>query len=312
MSKVVIALGGNALGATPTEQLFIVRKTAKRIVDLVEMGHDIIISHGNGPQVGVIYNAMTLYGKVKNTEAFPFAECGAMSQGYIGYQLQQAIHSEFKRRGMRKKIATVVTQVEVDPKDEAFKNPTKPIGEFVTKKEAVKLARENNCVYKEDAGRGYRRVIASPKPKSIVEINTIKQLVDNNNVVIVCGGGGIPVIPIKNGYKGVDAVIDKDRTSSLLARKLDADKLLILTTVEKVRINFKQKDEKTLDSMSLDEAKHYIENNEFAAGSMLPKVEACMEFVSRTKGKQAIITSLSKARKALSGETGTVIYKEEK
>lgn len=311
MSRVVIALGGNALGATPSEQLLIVKKTAKRIVDLVEMGHEIIISHGNGPQVGVIYNAMTLYGTTKNTEAFPFAECGAMSQGYIGYQLQQAIYSEFKKRKMRRNISTIVTQVEVDAHDEGFKNPTKPIGEFVSKEEATKLAKENNCVYKEDAGRGYRRVIASPIPKNIVEIKTIEQLVKNKNIVIVCGGGGIPVVPVKNGYKGIDAVIDKDRTSSLLARLLHADKLLILTTVEKVRINFKQKDEKKLDSMSLKEAKHYIENGEFAAGSMLPKVEACMEFVSRT-GKEAIITSLSKAKKALKGETGTVIYKEEK
>ena len=304
MSRIVVALGGNALGSNAKEQLATVKKTARRLVDLVTMGHEIIITHGNGPQVGMIYKAMASDNK---DEGFPFAECGAMSQGYIGYHLQQAMQAEFEKRNMRKKVATIVSQVEVDAKDPAFKNPTKPIGIFYTKKEAMQFQKEGNGVYKEDAGRGYRRVVPSPKPIKICELNTIEKMIKEKNVVITCGGGGIPVVKKRSGYKGVDAVIDKDRTSALLATKLKADILLILTTVEKVSINYKKPNEKKLGKLNLAEVKEYIENKEFAEGSMLPKIEACMYFVEHSKGKKAIITSLAKAKFAIEGKTGTTI-----
>ncbi len=298
--RIVVALGGNALGANAQEQLQTVKKTARRLVDLVAAGHELIISHGNGPQVGMIYKAMSV-------DNFPFAECGAMSQGYIGYHLQQAMQAEFEKGHMRRKVATIISQVEVSKKDPAFKNPTKPIGNFYTKKEAMALQKETGGVYKEDAGRGYRRVVPSPKPIKICELNTIEKMIQEKNIVITCGGGGIPVVFTKKGYKGVDAVIDKDRTSALLATKLKADILLILTTVEKASINFNTPNEKKLGNITLSEAKMYIENKEFAEGSMLPKVEACMEFVSHSKGKKAIITSLAKAKFAIEGKTGTTI-----
>ena len=305
MSRIVVALGGNALGSNAKEQLATVKKTARRLVDLVTMGHEIIVTHGNGPQVGMIYKAMAA--SVKEEDGFPFAECGAMSQGYIGYHLQQAMQAEFEKRNMRRKVATIVSQVEVDAKDPAFKNPTKPIGSFYTKKEAMKLQQDGAGVYKEDVGRGYRRVVPSPQPIKICELLTIEKMLKERNIVITCGGGGIPVVKAKKGYKGVDAVIDKDRTSSLLATKLNADILLILTTVEKVSINYRQPNEKKLGKVSMDELKEYIENKEFAEGSMLPKIEACKYFVEHSKGKKAIITSLAKARFAIEGKTGTVI-----
>lgn len=308
MSRIVVALGGNALGSNAKEQLATVKKTARRLVDLVTMGHEIIVTHGNGPQVGMIYKAMAA--NSNDEDGFPFAECGAMSQGYIGYHLQQAMEAEFEKRNMRRKVATIVSQVEVNPKDSAFKNPTKPIGNFYTKKEALKLQSEGNGVYKEDAGRGYRRVVPSPKPIKICELSTIEKMLKERNVVITCGGGGIPVIKTRNGYKGVDAVIDKDRTSALLATKLKADILLILTTVEKASINYKKPDEKKLGNLTLAEVKEYVENKEFAEGSMLPKVEACMYFIEHTKGKKAIITSLAKAKFAIEGKTGTTIVKK--
>lgn len=300
MSRIVVALGGNALGSNAQEQLATVKKTARRLVDLVMMGHEIIVTHGNGPQVGMIYKEMSSVG-------MPFAECGAMSQGYIGYHLQQAMQREFNKRNVNKKVITIVSQVLVDKKDPAFKNPTKPVGNFYTKKEAIQLEKEGNGVYKEDAGRGYRKVVPSPKPMKICELSTIKELIESKHVVIACGGGGIPVIKGHNGYEGVDAVIDKDRTSSLLASKLNADILLILTTVERVSINYNMPNEIKLDNLSLTETKRYIENGEFAEGSMLPKIEACMEFVASNKGKKAIITSLAKAKFAIEGKTGTTI-----
>ncbi len=305
MSRIVVALGGNALGSNAKEQLATVKKTARRLVDLVSMGNEIIITHGNGPQVGMIYKAMA--DSTKDDEGFPFAECGAMSQGYIGYHLQQAMQAEFSKRNMRRKVATIVSQVEVDPKDPAFKNPTKPIGSFYTKKEAMKLQSEGSGVYKEDAGRGYRRVVPSPQPINICELNTIEKMLIEKNIVITCGGGGIPVVKTKRGYKGVDAVIDKDRTSALLATKLKADILLILTTVEKVSINYRKPNEKKLGPITMEEMKMYIENEEFAEGSMLPKIEACKYFIEHSKGKKAIITSLAKAEFAIRGKTGTTI-----
>lgn len=302
----VIALGGNALGNSPSEQLELVKKTAKSIVDLVESGADVVVSHGNGPQVGMINLSFSAGTKYENLPLMPFAECGAMSQGYIGYHLQQAISKELYDRKIKKDCATIVTQVLVDKKDEAFNNPTKPIGSFYTFEEAQKLKEVNGYVMVEDAQRGFRRVVASPIPKKIVEIKPIKKLLKQNTLVIACGGGGIPVILENGTYKGVDAVIDKDRTSALLASELGADKLIILTTLDKVCINYKKDDEKELDVMNLEEAKKYIKQGEFAPGSMLPKVESAMEFVKNT-GNEALISSLEHAKEAISGTTGTII-----
>lgn len=302
MSKIVIALGGNALGKTPSEQLSLVRETSKNIVDLVEMGNQVIVSHGNGPQVGMIYNNMV-------SSDMPFAECGAMSQGYIGYHLQQAIQREFATRGIKKDVATIITQVEVDKNDPGFNDPTKPIGVFYTEEEAKKLEKETGATFKEDAGRGWRRVIASPIPKKIVEIETIEKLIKSDTIVIACGGGGIPVIKEDNQYTGVAAVIDKDRTSALLALNTGADLLVILTAVPQVAINFNKPDQINLSKLTLEEANTFIEKGEFAKGSMLPKVEACMYFVKES-GNKAIITSLDAARDALNGTTGTTICRE--
>mgnify|MGYP004543878149 FL=1 len=302
MKKIVIALGGNALGKTPQEQHDLIEKTVKYIVDLVEDGNQIVITHGNGPQVGMIYNAM-------KRDNMPFAESGAMSQGYIGYQLQQTLKDELDKRKIDKSVVTVVTQVEVDPKDKAFKNPTKPIGEFLKKGEAQKRQSEDHSIYKEDSGRGWRKVVASPEPKKILEIKTIEKLMSEGTIVIACGGGGIPVVMTKRqGYEGIDAVIDKDKTSAMLAKELNADELLILTSVDKVSLNYNKPDEKKLSKMSVAEAKVGIRNEQFGEGSMLPKVEAAIDFVTNT-GNKAIITSLEKASLAASGKAGTVIYK---
>ena len=305
MSKIVIALGGNALGKTPQEQHDLLIGTSKNIIDLVEAGNQVIVTHGNGPQVGMIYNSM-------KEDDMPFAESGAMSQGYIGYQLQQALMDELDNRKMKKNVATVVTQVLVDAKDPAFKNPTKPIGDFMTKEEAMKAKAIDHAVYKEDSGRGWRKVVASPQPKKILELETIKNLLEDGTIVIACGGGGVPVVMTKNeGYEGIDAVIDKDRTSALLAKEIHADQLLILTAVDQVALNFNKVDEKKVDRMSIAEARVGIRNDQFGEGSMLPKIESAIEFAKAT-GNEAIITSLDRAKDALDGKTGTVIYKPEK
>ncbi len=309
MSRIVVALGGNALGKNYQEQIKIVRNTVKNIVDLVELGHEVIITHGNGPQVGMIYNAMASVDPKTSTDDMPFAECGAMSQGYIGYHLQQAMSAEFQTRGMRRKVVTVVSQVEVDGTDPAFLNPTKPIGPFYDKDMAMRLAKESNTIYKEDAGRGWRRVVPSPIPRKICELGTIKKLIEEHNIVITCGGGGIPVIYTEDGYKGVDAVIDKDRTSALLASKIDADILLILTAINEVKIHFNKENEKGIRKMSVEEAKKYIENGEFGEGSMLPKIEACIYYLLHTKKTMAIIASLDNAKEAICGKKGTTIIK---
>lgn len=304
MSKIVIALGGNALGKNPDEQQKVIEKTAKHLVDIIASGNEVVITHGNGPQVGMIYESM-------KDENVPFAESGAMSQGYIGYQLQQTLKDELEKRGIKKSVVTVVTQVEVDPKDPAFQNPTKPIGEFLTKEEAEAKRKIDKAVYKEDAGRGYRKVVASPKPKKILELNTIEKLISEGTIVIACGGGGIPVVKTKaDGYEGIDAVIDKDRTSALLAKEINADKLLILTDVEKVSLNYKKENEKQVAKMSVAEARVAMRNDEFKEGSMLPKVEAATEFVKATE-HEAVISSLDKAKDALEGKNGTLIYKDQ-
>ncbi|WP_044565928.1 carbamate kinase [Anaerococcus provencensis] len=307
--RLVIALGGNALGNTPEEQLELVTKTAESIVDLSEE-YDLAIGHGNGPQVGMINNAFE-YAALNGagTPAMPFPECGAMSQGYIGYHLQQSVRNELKKRGINKNVATVLTQVLVDEKDEAFKNPTKPIGSFMTKEEADQIAKEKGYTFVEDSGRGYRRVVASPIPKEIVELDVVNSLIENDNIVITVGGGGIPVIDKDDKLEGIPAVIDKDRSSALLAEELKADMLVILTAVDQVMINFGKENEEAIKEMTLEEAKKYIGEEQFAKGSMLPKVEACMEFVENTENGIALITSLEKAAEALKGQTGTIIKK---
>ncbi len=308
--KVVIALGGNALGNTPLEQLNLIKKTAKNIVDIIEDGYEVVITHGNGPQVGMINLAMEVSHEEIATPDMPFAECGAMSQGYIGYHLQQSIQRELLKRNMRKNCLTVITQVLVDAKDEAFKNPTKPIGSFYTKEEAEQISKEKGYIFKEDANRGFRRVIASPEPLKIIEAKVIKELVLKRNIVIAAGGGGIPVIKTKSGFKGVDAVIDKDKTSAKLAISLDADIFLILTAVDKVCINFGKENEQKLDLLTIKQAKEDMKNDEFKKGSMLPKIEACIDYVTHKKNGQAIITALDKIKDALLGKTGTIVVRK--
>lgn len=306
--KIVLALGGNALGNTPEKQLSLVKKTAKQIVKIVAEGHQVIVVHGNGPQVGMINLAFdNAYQCDAGTPLMPFAECGAMSQGYIGYHLQQAISDELRKNKIDKNCVTIITQVEVDLKDKAFKNPTKPVGMFYNQEQAEKIRDDKGYIFVEDAGRGYRRVVPSPKPVSIVEQEVIENLVNDGQIVISCGGGGIPVITKKGIHVGVDAVIDKDFAACKLATLVKADVLLILTAVEKVCIGFKTDNERELDVINVDEAKKYIADNEFAKGSMLPKVEACINFVESNNKGVAIITDLKKGLLALKGKTGTKI-----
>ena len=311
MKRLVIALGGNALGNSPEEQLELVKNTAKTIVDLVEEGYHVIVGHGNGPQVGMINLAMDFAANNgANTPYMPFAECGAMSQGYIGYHLQQSIKNELISRKINKNVATVVTQVVVDENDQAFKNLTKPVGMFYTKEEADRIAAEKGFTFVEDAGRGYRRVVASPQPQKITELETVKQLVDNGTVVITVGGGGIPVVEEADGtLRGVAAVIDKDKSSAKLAKDLGAEMLVILTAVDRVCINFNKPNQEELADINLEAAAKYISEGHFAKGSMLPKVEACVDYVKSSKNGVALITSLEKAKAALHGETGTIIRK---
>lgn len=307
--KIVIALGGNALGNTPYEQLALVTETAKPIVDLIEQGNEVIIAHGNGPQVGMINLGMATAaeaGAIKSD--MPFPECGAMSQGYIGYHLQNAIGNELAARGIEKDVATVVTQVLVDEADPAFQNPTKPVGAFYDKATAEQLAEEKGFTMVEDAGRGYRRVVPSPKPVDVIEKNTVKALVASGAVVITVGGGGIPVVRKDGQLVGTPAVIDKDFASAKLAELLDADMLVILTAVEKVAINFGKPDQKGLDELTPDEARKYIDEKQFAPGSMLPKVQAAVSFAESKAGRTALITLLEKAKDGIAGKTGTRIH----
>ena len=305
--KVVIALGGNALGKDIEEQKEAVANTAKVIVDLAEQGLDIIVTHGNGPQVGMIQNAMdNLIVMQQNYKQVPLPTSVAMSQGYIGIDLQNAIKYELLSRGIDGKVSTILSQVEVDKDDPAFENPTKPIGRFMTKEEANE---KNGIRCMEDAGRGYRIVVASPMPKRIRELQTIKTLVDAGHIVITCGGGGIPVVSDEEGrLVGVNAVIDKDNASSLLASQLGADHLIILTAVEKVAINWGKENQEWLSDLTVGQAKGYIEEEQFAKGSMLPKVEAAIRFAESGEGRRALITLLDKASAGIAGETGTVIH----
>ncbi|MBF1051315.1 MAG: carbamate kinase [Peptostreptococcaceae bacterium] len=309
--RIVLALGGNALGNTPEEQREAVKITAKSILDLIESGNKVIIGHGNGPQVGMINTALDIAAKAESKiPQMPFPECGAMSQGYIGYHLQNAIKNEAARRGKADMpVATVVTQTLVDENDPAFKNPTKPVGAFMSKEEADVLISKGIAV-KEDAGRGYRTVVASPKPIDIVEKDALKTIFDNGIVMICGGGGGIPVVQREEGLVGVPAVIHKDFTCEKIAELMDADVFLVLTAVDKVAIRFGQPDVQWLDTLSLDEVQTHIQNKEFAEGSMLPKVLAAVEFAKSKKGRKAIITSLEKADEAIAGKTGTIIVNE--
>ncbi|MGN0644769.1 carbamate kinase [Gemmiger sp.] len=309
--RIVIALGGNALGNNLPEQMIAVRQTARAIVDLIEQGHEVVIAHGNGPQVGMIQNAMTELTR-SNPEKYipcPLSVCVAMSQGYIGYDLQNALREEMLSRGIQKGVATVLTQVEVDANDPAFSKPTKPIGAFMSREEAQALVKERNYTVVEDAGRGYRRVVASPRPQSIVEIQSIQDMVDAGLVVIACGGGGIPVFRTEGFHlKGAAAVIDKDFAACCLARQLDADCLIILTAVEKVAIHFGKPDVQWLDELTPEAARQYMADGEFAPGSMLPKVQAAVEFAESKPGRTALITLLEKAGEGIAGRTGTRIH----
>ena len=308
--RIVIALGGNALGDNLPEQMIAVKQTARAIADLIQEGHQVVIAHGNGPQVGMIQKAMAELTRSDPDKYIPcpLSVCVAMSQGYIGYDLQNALREELLDRGIVKGVATVLTQVEVDPADPAFSHPTKPIGAFMTKAEADKLVAERGYDVIEDAGRGYRRVVASPKPVSIVEIDSIRDMVEAGLVVVACGGGGIPVFKTEGHHlKGAAAVIDKDFAACTLAQQLDADCLIILTAVEKVAINFGKPDQKWLDSLTPDEARRYIEEGHFAPGSMLPKVQAAVQFAESKEGRTALITLLEKAKDGIAGRTGTRI-----
>ncbi len=306
--RIVIALGGNALGNNLPEQMIAVQETSKAIADLIEEGHEVVISHGNGPQVGMINEAMGEYGR-KNPEHptfTPLSVCVAMSQAYIGYDLQNALREELLNRGIDKSVATVITQVRVDENDPAFENPTKPIGHYMNEDE-IKLAKEKGFKVIEDSGRGFRRVVASPKPQEIVELNTVKSLLNAGTIVIASGGGGIPVIRVGNHLKGVGAVIDKDFASCVLAQEINADFLIILTAVEKVAVNFGKPDVRWLDSMSISEANEYINQKQFAPGSMLPKVQAAIQFASSGSNRTSLITLLEKAKDGINGRTGTII-----
>ncbi len=308
--RIIIALGGNALGNNLDEQRIAVKHTAKAIVDLIEEGHQICIVHGNGPQVGMIQKAMAQLPIVdpQKYDYCPLSVCVAMSQGYIGFDLQNSLREELLNRNIKKSVSTVLTQVQVDANDEAFKNPTKPIGSFMSKEEADALAKARGFTVAEDSGRGYRRVVPSPQPLKIVEIESIRDMVDAGLIVIACGGGGIPVVSDgANGLQGVEAVIDKDSAACALAKQIDADCLIILTAVEKVAINYGKPNQEWLSELTPETAQKHIADNQFAPGSMLPKVLAAIDFAQSKKGRTAMITLLEKAKEGIEGKTGTHI-----
>lgn len=307
MAKLVIAFGGNALGNTPKEQQKLIQSAVQNLVPLVKAGNEIVITHGNGPQVGVINLAFEDSYENEDIPYMPFAECTAMSQGYIGYHIQKGLRNVLLKNRIKKDIVSIVTQVVVDDKDSSFKHPSKPVGPFYSKKEAQKLELQTGETYVEDAGRGYRKVIASPKPLKVIEIDAIKDLLRKGYIVIAGGGGGIPIFK-SNQAKGANAVIDKDKVSALIAKEINADVLIILTNVKQVEINYNTPQAEKIDKMNVTKAKKYIKENQFAKGSMLPKVEAAITFVNATHHK-AIITSLDNLSDALKGNNRTVIYK---
>ena len=305
--RIVVALGHSALGKTFPEQKENVKKAANAIADLVEAKYEIVITHSNGPQIGIIHSAMTEYRRLEpsNTVA-PMSICSAMSQGYIGYDLQNEIRTELLNRGIYKPVSTLITQVRVDPFDAAFTHPDKVIGRYMTEEEAKAEEKKGNHVIKTE-GKGYRRIIASPRPMEIYELDAIKALMDAQQIVIAAGGGGIPVLQQGTRLKGASAVIEKDITSACLAEQLDADVLLLLTEVEKVALNYGSPSETPLDSMTVEEATGYIDEKQFSSGAMLPKVEAAVSFASSNKDRKAIITSIDTALAGLTGKTGTLI-----
>lgn len=307
--RIVVALGGNALGNTPEEQREVLKGVAANLADLIEQGNEVIVSHGNGPQVGMIHLGMQMANGDKTEEIpyIPMPECCAMSQGYIGYHIQNALQTEFLKRGIHKSVGTVVTQVAVRADDPDFDNPTKPIGKFYTEEEAKAITARKGYIMKQDSNRGYRRRIASPRPVDILEKDMIETLVKAGCVVIAGGGGGIPVVETDRGYEGVAAVIDKDATSGKMAELLDADSLLLLTAVDKVAVRYNQPDQTDLKEVTVRELKKYREAGEFAPGSMLPKVNAALRFVESKAGRESLITSVEKAAAALKGLDGTKI-----
>lgn len=307
--RVVVALGGNALGDNPQEQLTLLQETATHLASMIQEGINVVITHGNGPQVGIIDEAFVAASKdpANQVPFMPLTDCNAMSQGYIGAQLTRTLINQFRSQDIMRSVVDVPTHVLVDASDEAFKDYEKPIGAFMTEKDARAFAKATGCQVKEDSGRGWRRVVPSPAPQDILELGVISTLVDDGFIVIAAGGGGIPIILEDDHYKAVDAIIDKDLVSSILAWKIHADILVILTAVDKVYVNFNQPDQKGIDRMTTEEARAYIAQGQFAPGSMLPKVEACIKFVEAHPQGKAIITSLGHAAEGLRGETGTLI-----
>lgn len=305
--RIVLALGHHALGTNLPEQKKAVAETSKVIADFIEAGWQVAVTHSNAPQVGMIHTAMNEFGKLHDgyTSA-PMSVCSAMSQGYIGYDLQNGIQAELAKRGIYKSAATILTQMMVNPYDEAFYTPMKPVGRFMSAEDAKEEEEKGNYV-EEVPGKGFRRVVASPKPVSIVEIDIIKAVMDADQIVIACGGGGIPVMEQGYRLKGASAVIEKDRAAGLLAKEIDADVLMILTNVDNVTLNFGAPDERPISQMSLEEAKGYIQEGQFESGSMLPKIEASVDFLQNGKRRKAIITSLEKAEASLEGKAGTVM-----
>ena len=302
--RYVVSLGGNALGKNPIEQKQLLQGVAKSIVHLIKLGHEVIIVHGNGPQVGMINLAFT---ESVSSPEMPFPECGAMSEGYIGYHIQNAIDNALREEGIKRNVVTLVSQVLVDKNDPLFKNPTKPIGSFYSKEEALRIEKEKGYTMKEDAGRGYRRVVASPLPIDVIEKESIKTLVEKGDIVICAGGGGIPVILENSKIEGVAAVIDKDYASAKVAELVNADILMILTAVDNVYIDFNKPTQKKLTYISLEEMKEYLHTDYFAKGSMYPKVNACIKFLESSKDKVAVISSLEKANLAFELKEGTII-----
>lgn len=304
MSRYVVSLGGNALGKTPEEQKNLLKGVAKSIVHLIKLKNEVVLVHGNGPQVGMINLA---FSESKSAPDMPFPECGAMSQGYIGFHIQNAIYNELKLQGIKKDVSTIITQVLVDKDDPMFKNPTKPVGPFYSKEEALRIEKENGYTMKEDAGRGYRRVVASPLPIDVIEKNDILELVKKGHIVVCAGGGGIPVIEKDGLLEGIASVIDKDYASAKVAELVNADYLVILTAVDNVCINFGKPNEMKLENVSKEQMKDYLETDHFAKGSMYPKVNACIKFIEKMPGKTAIISSLEKANLAFELKEGTII-----
>jgi carbamate kinase len=304
---IVIALGGNALGESLAEQMAAVKSTARSIVDLVAQGHRVVVTHGNGPQVGMIDTAFEAAAMTEaHTPHLPMSVCVALSQGYIGYDLQNILREELLDRGMQVPVASLITQVIVDEHDPAFQDPSKPIGSYFSQAEAEVMMR-NGYVMKEDAGRGWRRVVASPQPLDVVEKETVRLMVQAGQLAIAVGGGGIPVVRQGNHLKGASAVVDKDLASAKLAQLIDADLLIILTAVERVALNFGKPDQRWLDHLSVEEARHYMSEGHFARGSMLPKVQAAVDFAASKPGRSTLITLLAKAKDGIEGRTGTRI-----